>query len=142
MYPLFLNMRNRLAVVVGGGEVGRRKARASSMPAPASGSSAWSPAPPTARLAGWNGSSSRTATRIWTERRWRSPRRRPPVNRAVIADAKRRGVWVNAAGEPEASDFVLPAMIRHGDFVLAVGTGGAAPNLAQRSPRTTRTGLR
>jgi len=132
MYPLFLNMRNRLAVVVGGGEVGRRKARAlfdagASVrlvclePSTADGTTGrleWRVEP--YRDAHLDGASLAIAAAT------------PAVNRAVIADAKRRGVWVNAAGEPEASDFVLPAMIRHGDFVLAVGTGGAAPNLAQR----------
>jgi precorrin-2 dehydrogenase/sirohydrochlorin ferrochelatase len=132
MYPLFLNMRNRLAVVVGGGEVGRRKARAlfdagarvrliCLEPSTADGTTGrleWLVEP--YRDAHLDGASLAIAAAT------------PAVNRAVIADAKRRGVWVNAAGEPEASDFVLPAMIRHGDFVLAVGTGGAAPNLAQR----------
>jgi precorrin-2 dehydrogenase / sirohydrochlorin ferrochelatase len=132
MYPLFLNMRNRLAVVVGGGDVGRRKARAlfdagarvrliclePSTADGATGRLEWIVEP--YRDSHLDGASLAIAAAT------------PAINQAVIADAKRRGIWVNAAGEPEASDFVLPAMIRHGDFVLAIGTGGAAPNLAQR----------
>ena len=54
----------------------------------------------------------------------------PEVNRAVVADARAWGVWVNSASAPEDSDFHLPATWTDGPVTLAVATSGI-PALAR-----------
>ena len=54
------------------------------------------------------------------------------VNAQVAAEGKRSRVWVNAADDPANCDFILPSVIRQGEVVLAVSTGGASPALARR----------
>ncbi len=54
------------------------------------------------------------------------------VNAEVAAEGKRRRVWVNAADDPANCDFILPAVIRRGAITLAASTGGASPALARR----------
>lgn len=54
----------------------------------------------------------------------------PQVNRRVGDDARAAGALVNRADEPAAGDVVMPAVVRRGDLVLAVSTGGASPTLA------------
>lgn len=56
----------------------------------------------------------------------------PDVNAQVVTDCRTRGVWVCSASAPAEGDFTLPAVVRRGDFTLAVSTGGAAPSLARR----------
>ncbi|HEY8504781.1 MAG TPA: NAD(P)-dependent oxidoreductase [Gemmataceae bacterium] len=131
MFPLILTRPDLLAVVVGGGEVGRRKARAAldgglrvrvvspgPRPADVPEPAEWLAEP--YHPGHLDGAALAFAAAT------------PEVNARVIADARRRGVWVSAADDPAGSDFVLPAVLRRGPLLLAVGTGGAAPALARR----------
>jgi precorrin-2 dehydrogenase/sirohydrochlorin ferrochelatase len=52
------------------------------------------------------------------------------VNRAVHADGEASRVWTNAADDPPACSFTLPAVVRQGPVMVAVSTAGYSPALA------------
>jgi precorrin-2 dehydrogenase/sirohydrochlorin ferrochelatase len=54
------------------------------------------------------------------------------VNALVRAEAKRLGVWMNAAYDAEQGDFIVPSALRRGSMLMTVTTGGASPALARR----------
>jgi precorrin-2 dehydrogenase/sirohydrochlorin ferrochelatase len=131
MFPVFLNLTDRLAVVVGGGPVGRRKAEALL----AAGAKV--------RLVCLE---SRPVD-VHTALQWRIGEYQPEdlagaslvfaagpegLNSQVVSDARALGVWVCSASAPEAGDFITPARIQRGDLVIAISTGGIAPALARR----------
>lgn len=128
MFPMFLNLSGKLAVVVGCGTVGRRKLEALRE----SG----------ARLRTVDPSAPREPGVAHVAEPYRAEHiagaalvfacATPDVNARVVADARAAGIWVNSASAPAEGDFAVPAVVRRGDFALAVGTGGAAPALARR----------
>jgi siroheme synthase-like protein len=52
------------------------------------------------------------------------------VNRAVFDAGEARRTWVNAADDPEHCSFTLMSVVRQGDLVVTIGTGGRSPALA------------
>ena len=54
------------------------------------------------------------------------------VNRGVYAEATDEGIPVNVVDNTALCTFIAPSIIRRGDLVLAISTGGAAPALAVR----------
>jgi precorrin-2 dehydrogenase / sirohydrochlorin ferrochelatase len=132
-YPIELNLTGRTALVVGLGKVGRRKtaglleAGAKVLAIDPAGWISDSPAPLPSVL------------EIRAER-YRAAHLRgvalafaaasPGVNRRVVRDARRLGVWVSSTSQPPSGDFTLPAVWRDGLLTVSVSTAGASPALA------------
>jgi len=53
------------------------------------------------------------------------------VNATAYSEGRERGVWVNAADDPAHCDFILPSVLRRGDLIVAVSSGGGSPALAR-----------
>jgi precorrin-2 dehydrogenase/sirohydrochlorin ferrochelatase len=61
------------------------------------------------------------------------------VNQAVASDARRAGVPFNVVDAPQSCSFYVPASLRRGALQIAIGTGGTAPSLAARLRRELET---
>ena len=48
----------------------------------------------------------------------------------MSADARRAGVLVSVVDAPRESDFIVPAVVRRGDLLIAISTSGRSPALA------------
>ena len=129
MFPILLNLSGKRVVVVGGGAVGARKARAA-----LDAGAAVRVVDPRAPL-------TLPAEVVHLAEAYRAEHlggaalvfacATPDVNAQVVFDARACGVWVNAASSPGDGDFTLPAVVRRGPLTLAVSTGGASPALAR-----------
>jgi len=135
-YPIFLQLKARRCLVVGGGTVAERKVRGLLE----TGSDVVVVSP-----------SLNEALHIWaSDGAIRYLRRsfrdedvegcalvigatdRVEVNMHVAAAARRRGIWVNIVDTPAACDFIAPAVVRRGELQIAISTGGNSPTLARR----------
>jgi precorrin-2 dehydrogenase/sirohydrochlorin ferrochelatase len=136
MYPITLKLRGRRALVVGGGEVARRKVEALLE----AGAHVKAVAPQ------FCDSLAEMAIDELIECRRRRYREDdldgvwlvigatddPAANAQVAADAEARGLLVNIVDQPELCSFLVPATVRRGSLVIAVSTGGSSPALARR----------
>lgn len=130
-YPVFLEMKDRRCVVIGGGAVAERKVVG--LVAVGANVTVISPAI-TDRL---RDMLTQGAIRH-VAREYRTGDRagydlvfvatdNSEINAAVSNEARLLRIWVNSADDPDHCDFILPAVIRRGDLAVAVSTGGVSP---------------
>src|SRR5437879_479343 len=105
MIPLFLNPDGRLCVVIGGGEVGRRKARALLQGGAQIRLVCLEQQPADLHADGLSWITAHYQPEHLEGAALVFAAATPDVNRRVVADAHARGLWVNAATEPETGDF-------------------------------------
>jgi siroheme synthase-like protein len=132
-YPVSLDVSGRSCLVVGGGKVAARKARALldcgaavTVIAPSLHEDMEALVP-----------ALRGAERRPYRRGDASPFRLvvtatgiPEVDGSVYVDAEAAGVWANSADDLSHSSFILPAVHRDGAVTVSVSTGGLSPALA------------
>ncbi|MCK4729107.1 MAG: bifunctional precorrin-2 dehydrogenase/sirohydrochlorin ferrochelatase [Desulfobacterales bacterium] len=58
------------------------------------------------------------------------------VNEKISKDAARRGLLCNIADRPAVCSFVLPAIVRQGDLLIAISTSNKSPAVARRIRQT------
>ena len=150
-YPVFLDIRGRRCVVIGGGELGEEKVdRLVDY-----GADTVVIAPSlTENLRAMAGRGEIT----WIERGYRAgdlegafiaivaDTSDSGVNEAVSAEARERNVPLNVNDVTHLCTWIAPAVVRRGEVIVAASTGGASPALARKLREelagTSRTGSR
>jgi precorrin-2 dehydrogenase / sirohydrochlorin ferrochelatase len=139
LFPIFLKLENRSCLVVGAGAIGEPKIESLLT----AGASVRVIAPrASAAVAEW----ARTEAIVWEEREFDASdldgvflviaaTSSSQVNGAVFHEAQERNILCNVVDDPEHCDFYYPAVVRRGDFQLAISTNGHSPALAQRIRR-------
>jgi siroheme synthase-like protein len=135
-YPLFINLRGKKCVVIGGGQVALRKV----IPLLDCGAKVTMISPDfisaVKRLKG------RKAIAL-AQRSFKPEDLKgaaiviaatdsKAINQEIAERGKKQGALVNVVDDPEDSDFIVPSFFRRGDLSLAVSTGGASPAFARK----------
>jgi siroheme synthase-like protein len=134
-YPIFLELRGRRCLVIGGGTVAERKVQG--LLAVEARVTVVSPQL-TALLADW----SQHGALQHIARTYRAgdmvgyhlvfiATDDGTANAAIAREGREREIWVNAADDPAYCDFILPAVVQRGALSVAVATGGTSPALTR-----------
>lgn len=132
-YPAFLDLRGKLAVVVGGGDVALRKVKLLL----SCGASVRLVSPRVTASLTRLGSSLDLISRAYRAADLDgavivfATTDDPAVNGEVAREARARGILVNVADAPALCDFIVPSVVSRGDLQIAISTGGASPALAR-----------
>ncbi len=135
-YPVFLNVKGKKSVVVGGGQVALRKVRV--LLEHGANVEVISPGlcPELAELA--ESEEVRVLNREYQAGDLKNAfvaiaaTDNGTINQRVVAEARRRAVLVNVVDDAENSDFIVPSYLRRGEITIAVSTGGKSPALARK----------
>ena len=135
-YPVYLNLRGRRCVIVGGGAVAEGKISRLLD----SGAKICVVSPDA--TAGIQQFEANGAVR-WEQRTYRpgdlegafiaiAATNVREVNRRIFEEAEERGVMLNAVDDPPNCSFIAPSIVQRGPVTLAISTGGVSPALARK----------
>jgi len=136
-YPIFLDIRDRRCVVIGGGDLGKEKVD---------------------RLLEFGAKVVVVSTQIssdlvqtvdndklaWVQRSYRYgdlegafialvvDTSDTSINQSVYKEAKERNIPLNVADVTHLCTWITPAIVKRGDVIVAASTGGASPALARK----------
>jgi len=136
LYPVNLDIRDQLCLVVGGGVVAKRKVEALLACGPRLVLISPELCDGLAVIADKNQIE-------WQEREYQTgdlqgaklvfaATDNPVIQQNIKNEADKAGILVNVITDPESCSFQVPAMFRRGDLLLTVATCGASPALAAR----------
>ncbi|HVO32821.1 MAG TPA: bifunctional precorrin-2 dehydrogenase/sirohydrochlorin ferrochelatase [Elusimicrobiota bacterium] len=134
-YPVYLDLRDRSVLIVGGGRIAAQKIRGLTDTRCRIHVVAPDVRPAIAMLA-------RRKRIHWSRRTYRTSDLNgarlviaatddPALQKRIADEARARRVWINVVDVPPLCDFIAPAVIRRGAVQIAISTGGSAPALAK-----------
>jgi precorrin-2 dehydrogenase/sirohydrochlorin ferrochelatase len=136
LFPLFLKLRGRRCLIVGGGEISEGKIAGLL----STGAKIQVVSPEvTPQIAAWH----RGRQLRWMKRKFRQADLRGvyvviaatssnAVHLAIYREAQKRGILCNIVDVPELCDFYYGSVVQRGDLQIAISTAGASPSLAKR----------
>ena len=133
-YPAFLNLENRIAVVVGGGPVAERKTL--SLIETGANVVVISPELTVALHTLVKNRQIHHISRLFRKGDLKgailavAATDSPETNREISLEGDSLSIFVNNVTSPERSTFIVPALLSRGDLQIAVSTGGQSPSLA------------
>ena len=136
LFPMFLKLNGRPCLVAGAGSIGETKIRSLIDCGAKVRVVAPSASPAVMEAAG-------CGALVWSQREFDlsdldgvflavAATNSQEVNHAIYRDAQQRGILCNVVDDPPHCDFFYPALVRRGQFQIAISTGGLSPALAQR----------
>jgi precorrin-2 dehydrogenase/sirohydrochlorin ferrochelatase len=135
-YPLFLDIRNKKCLVVGGGSVGTRKTETLircgaevtviSKDFSAGFSGLKNTKNPVLFSKDYDSSDLEGMFLVFAATSDRD------LNERIRLDAEKQGKLYSIADDPDRSCFIAPSVVERGDLTIAVSTGGQSPALARK----------
>ncbi len=138
-YPVFLDLKNRICLVIGGGKVAERKVRmllecGARVRVVARDLTEWLKEQVKSGSVEFVGEDF-APVQIEGTRLVIAATSDGELNRKVAAEADRRGIWCNVVDQPRDCTFILPSVVRRGDLTIAISTSGKSPALARKIRR-------
>lgn len=135
-YPIFLDIRNKACVVIGGGDVAERKV----VSLLSAGARVTVVSPEfTVNLEGMGEDGKiLLMKRPYQEGDLKgaflayAATDEEDINKRVYMEGAKEGILLNVVDEPEMCDFIVPSVVTRGALSIAISTGGASPAFAKR----------